>query len=456
MKVRNFIAPGLLVIALAIASQVQAAPVVGAQSKVENGCVGVFRLFFGFDCSYNGSDPVGVFTGGSTPFNTWIGPIAGPQFFEPGDISDPSDINLPIPRKSLLISGDLTVDQAGSLSGFIDIAAGSRLAACGQGCESWESWDNIRHTVPASAPVTVSANLAGGNDYQYSTIGQPVLLTPCPPGPPCFGGNFSGETFPSSTASISIPGNPLIAWAQNLAQDGPLVPTPGLSRAEGFPVPFFQNIGIQTSAVVTNYNCIGEVFGSPNPSACASAITYEGGTSAQYDNMHVAISTNAAGTIISGQAVFAHEYGAILPVIPGFPGAAPFFSDSWTGGTFTFSNIEVQVRGGEGAKIQIDKKNILTVVILGSAGFDVTTIDPASLQFGTASVTSGPVHDGGHIADVTGDGFADLTGHYASDLSDLRCGERTAFLSGTSGGIAFSLPVRYEGIGKACREPVIP
>ncbi|MFW2404295.1 MAG: hypothetical protein ACN4GT_05965 [Gammaproteobacteria bacterium] len=446
-----------------------AAPIFGSQSKVENGCISPIPFFVGQDCSYDGSNPLLFYTDGPT----YIGPIAAESYYLPGESAggegDP---------KRLGISGDLVVDGAGTISGTITIAAGERISACSQSDSCTETWDAINHTIPATAATSAGVNSAGGMDYTYSSIGYPVPLEPCVPyffpagGGLCDwnvgrdGFNFAAQLFPSVTPSIPFAGG---AWKTNQLTGctpgqhgcGPLTDTPGVTTLEGGFSPFQRNDGIQTTATMVNYSCV------PNGPAgdCNGNVTFgaseivdppgpprppgwtEGNPA--YENLHLKVSTNAAGTIIACEAVWVQEY-SLISFIQTQPG-------SWGGGTLNCSGIKALARGAEGpADIQIDKKNILGVVIYGDAGFDVTTIDPASLQLGPGEFTLAPTtgglkHAGGHIADTNGDGFDDLTGHFPSDESDVRCGLNNTPLRGTSDGVPFVVDVLTNGIGKACR-----
>ena len=81
---------------------------------------------------------------------------------------------------------------------------------------------------------------------------------------------------------------------------------------------------------------------------------------------------------------------------------------------------------------------------------------PIPLQLGPGEFTLAPTlgglnHSGGHVQDDDGDGFDDFVGQFASNESDLRCGERQTLLRGTSDGVPFVVSLTTNGIGKACR-----
>jgi len=90
--------------------------------------------------------------------------------------------------------------------------------------------------------------------------------------------------------------------------------------------------------------------------------------------------------------------------------------------------------------INLKKTNgVIPVAILGSATFDVTTIDVTTLSFGPGGAN--PAHDltdpevyADHLQDVNEDGYIDLVSHYVSSESDIVSGDTSACLSGEYGG----------------------
>ena len=85
------------------------------------------------------------------------------------------------------------------------------------------------------------------------------------------------------------------------------------------------------------------------------------------------------------------------------------------------------------------QKGVIPVAILGSATFDVTTVDVTTLSFGPGGAS--PAHDltdpavyADHLQDVNGDGLIDLVSHYVSSESGIVSGDTSACLSGEYGG----------------------
>jgi hypothetical protein len=154
--------------------------------------------------------------------------------------------------------------------------------------------------------------------------------------------------------------------------------------------------------------------------------------------------------IIACSAAWTQEY-SLLSFVPAQP-------DSWGGGTLNCSGIRAGTLSAPDGykKVQINKKNIVPVTVYGAVGFDVTTIDDASLRFGGGEYTLNPTvgaiaHNVAHDLDVDSDGFEDLTAHFHSDESDLRCGDNLVPLRGTVDGVPFVVDIGIHGHGKACR-----
>ena len=96
-------------------------------------------------------------------------------------------------------------------------------------------------------------------------------------------------------------------------------------------------------------------------------------------------------------------------------------------------SIQIDIKpASDPNSINVRSMGVVPVAILGSANFDVTTIDVTTLMFGTAS----PVHDltdsdtyDEHIQDVNDDGFDDLVSHYKQKETGIECGDTEATLT---------------------------
>ena len=340
------------------------------------------------------------------------------------------------------------------ISATLTLAAGERLGPCGQGGDCTESWSGITHTISAAADRAV-ANAAGGFTYEVAANVFPARLEPCvpytlgPPSPPAppnpgnqlpfgcnpptvvaQGWNFANQLFPTVTASPNFPFFAATAW-QAQAPSGE-----GIASFEGGRGN--RNIGTSSSAVATGYTCSGPDCGGSN------AMLPNGGGFG-YENVLLKVDTNAAGGVISAEMAMTHEYFLVVPVL----------GDSWDGNWVDMSGFVAVAKPGGSPDVQIDKKNPLSVVIYGADNLDVNSIDIDSLQLGpglfyTQETYGGEIHEKAHIGDQDGDGHDDLTAHFASNESDLRCGINEVKLNGVSDGVAFTTTVTQNGIGKAC------
>lgn len=117
------------------------------------------------------------------------------------------------------------------------------------------------------------------------------------------------------------------------------------------------------------------------------------------------------------------------------------------------TDVDIDIKpGAPGNRINLGSHGAVAVAILGSEGFDVLEIDPATLAFGPGA--AGIAHrNGPHEEEVDGDGFLDAVSHYRTRETGIAFGETQACISGrTRDGAAFlgcgaieTLPAR--GIG---------
>jgi len=100
--------------------------------------------------------------------------------------------------------------------------------------------------------------------------------------------------------------------------------------------------------------------------------------------------------------------------------------------------VEILIRTDAGtAAINLASRGVVPVTLLGAADFDVTQINRSSLRFGPGSAQ--PAHKaGGHLADVNGDGYADLVSHYwIADSGLTETSEQACVTGRTSTGAPF-------------------
>jgi hypothetical protein len=98
--------------------------------------------------------------------------------------------------------------------------------------------------------------------------------------------------------------------------------------------------------------------------------------------------------------------------------------------------VEIDIRPESASNIVAPgSRGLIPVALLGSASFDVASVDPFSLAFGPAGapVVSQPRP---HRVDVNDDGWPDLVLRYRSDETGIAVGDVEACLSGelTDGG----------------------
>lgn len=82
--------------------------------------------------------------------------------------------------------------------------------------------------------------------------------------------------------------------------------------------------------------------------------------------------------------------------------------------------------------INLRSPGVVPVAFLTTAGFDATTVNPATVMFGPNHAT--PVHPGGHIEDVDFDGDMDLLFHFNKQETGIQPGDTEATIYGTTFG----------------------
>lgn len=106
----------------------------------------------------------------------------------------------------------------------------------------------------------------------------------------------------------------------------------------------------------------------------------------------------------------------------------------------TLIPVDIDIKPGSFPNsINPNGKGVILVAILGSATFDVTTVDVTTLDFEGASSAhdlTDPSVYADHLQDVNGDGYTDLVSHYQTQDTGITKGDTSATLTGdTIGGI---------------------
>lgn len=115
-------------------------------------------------------------------------------------------------------------------------------------------------------------------------------------------------------------------------------------------------------------------------------------------------------------------------------GGGPF-ADGTVAFKAELSEVDIDIKPGSypNSINVVKKKGVTPVAILGSASFDVTTVDVTTLAFGPCGAS--PAHDltdplvyAEHLQDVNLDGYVDLVSHYRTQDTGLSPGDTSATL----------------------------
>jgi hypothetical protein len=140
----------------------------------------------------------------------------------------------------------------------------------------------------------------------------------------------------------------------------------------------------------------------------------------------------------------------LLDSCPDFPRC---YGDSWFPGQFEYRpfllacgapppppdddrdediiEVHIEVKPGDALPtIQLGAAGVTTVAVLGSAAFDVTRVDPASVYFAGAPVTLNQGVPTTFTDDVNGDGIADLVATFDTRALQLKIRDTSASLAG--------------------------
>lgn len=101
-----------------------------------------------------------------------------------------------------------------------------------------------------------------------------------------------------------------------------------------------------------------------------------------------------------------------------------------TQGPVNFIPVQIEIKPPATPPVSISPQSegVTPVAILGSATFQVSAIDPASLRLGPGGSTPAPNQV--HFEDVNGDGFVDLVAQFPTQKIGLRCLDTAVFLTG--------------------------
>jgi len=108
--------------------------------------------------------------------------------------------------------------------------------------------------------------------------------------------------------------------------------------------------------------------------------------------------------------------------------------------------VAIDIKPGSFPNSINPRSNATIVAILTTDTFDASTVDPATVLFGTTGTQAAPMHT--VLEDADGDGDTDMILRFNTQAAGIQCGDISAFLTGeTFGGqaIAGSDSIRTEG-----------
>ena len=306
----------LLAIAMAVGSALPAQAqvtvnITGLNENSEGACSQATVVIVNSDCTYTNQRPA---------FYGWAGPNFGGGFYAAGSVGDDFTY-VPVAGDAKIkptITGELIITGSGAgatIEGTFIMGPAVRNTVVGNLTRGVERWDSITHTLAPTAVTTAVPNGGGGFDYVIATNGKPGVL--------CLTAD------PSKCYPAEVGSDPLLFEVQNIWNND-VPPTVGVEGTplNGGPTP---NIGTSTTAVISNYSNSCAV-----PNDCINGRVVWGATPGPFtedpgwDNLLLAISTDAAGNITSGEAWWTEESRIEV-------GPQPRDINSWQGSRFTFT-----------------------------------------------------------------------------------------------------------------------
>jgi len=367
---------------LPVGAQAQATvSIAGLNENSEASCSQATVIIVNADCTYSGQRP--------SAFYGWIGPSFVGGYYAAGSIGD-NFAYVPVPGDGKIkptISGSLVFTGSGagaSIAGTFVMGPAVRNTVVGNLTRGVERWTAITHTLASTAVTTATPNGGGGFDYVIGANGKPgiMCLTLDP-----------AQCFPLETGP-----DPVLTDVQNVWNNG-IAPTIGIegTTLNGGPTP---NIGTTTTAVISDYSSSCSV-----PTDCTNGlVVWQGSGSPNaetpgWDNLILAISTDGAGNITSGEAWWTQEYQINL-------GPLPRSTNSWIASRFTFTgaaegaaascaDFGADIIGGS-ADNEIDARS-------GCTGFDGTP--DITIVTGPANGTAS-INGAGNIVYMPNGGFS--------------------------------------------------